>query len=234
MGLDGVEILMEVEETFNISIAEHQSPKIRTVGDLYALVLNQTRNLEHDSEACLSATTFYELRRHLREYLEDASSLRPDWIVNETFPKRLRRLKWQSLAEQMDLRFPNLERPRWIVSITTLVVLVITCLTFWFLLTTVGLSAAILLTTIVLPLAVAVAVKITIPCQQLPGDAFQTYGGLVDQLIAMNYGKLSERKQIWNPTDIWRILQTIISEQLGVKKEQVTPEANFAHDLGCD
>ena len=33
--------------------------------------------------------------------------------------------------------------------------------------------------------------------------------------------------------DIWRRLQRMISEQLGVPIQQVTPSANFVTDLGC-
>nr|WDA98968.1 acyl carrier protein [Sciadococcus taiwanensis] len=34
--------------------------------------------------------------------------------------------------------------------------------------------------------------------------------------------------------EIFEKVQTIVAEQLGVEKSQVTPEANFANDLGAD
>ena len=37
-----------------------------------------------------------------------------------------------------------------------------------------------------------------------------------------------------NEQEIFEKVQTIISEQLGVDKSQVTKDANFANDLGAD
>ena len=37
-----------------------------------------------------------------------------------------------------------------------------------------------------------------------------------------------------NEQEIFDKVQTIISEQLGVEKSQVTKDANFANDLGAD
>ncbi len=37
-----------------------------------------------------------------------------------------------------------------------------------------------------------------------------------------------------NEKEIFDKVQTIISEQLGVEKSQVTKDANFANDLGAD
>ena len=37
-----------------------------------------------------------------------------------------------------------------------------------------------------------------------------------------------------NEQEIFEKVQTIISEQLGVEKSQVTKDANFANDLGAD
>ncbi|QEG39572.1 hypothetical protein UC8_15680 [Roseimaritima ulvae] len=45
---------------------------------------------------------------------------------------------------------------------------------------------------------------------------------------------LSERYDSWNPTDIWKVLQLIIVEQLGVPKDDGTPNTSFVYDLGCD
>ena len=38
MGLDGVEIVMDVEDHFGITIADGEAEQIRTVGELLALI----------------------------------------------------------------------------------------------------------------------------------------------------------------------------------------------------
>ncbi len=38
----------------------------------------------------------------------------------------------------------------------------------------------------------------------------------------------------WHPEEVWVILRNLISEQLGVPKDQVTAEKHFVHDFGMD
>lgn len=63
MGLDAVEIVMEVEESFGITIPEDRAGNVRTVGDLYAIVLDLTKDINRDNSVCVTASTFRSLRR---------------------------------------------------------------------------------------------------------------------------------------------------------------------------
>jgi len=51
-------------------------------------------------------------------------------------------------------------------------------------------------------------------------------------LLAINYTALSNRYDSWNPSDIWDALRLVVVEQLSVKPEDVTLDANFVDDLG--
>lgn len=62
MGLDGVEILMAAEEKFGITICDEEAQNIRTVGDMYELVMSKV-TLAGDS-SCLSQRAFHRLRRN--------------------------------------------------------------------------------------------------------------------------------------------------------------------------
>jgi hypothetical protein len=66
-----------------------------------------------------------------------------------------------------------------------------------------------------------------------PAPSFATYRGLSNMVVAHNYARLNERFDAWNRADVWRALQIIIVEQLGVKPELVTREARFVDDLGA-
>ncbi|MEZ6137254.1 MAG: hypothetical protein R3C53_20385 [Pirellulaceae bacterium] len=82
MGLDTVELAMEVEESFGITIPDGRACEMRTVGGLFSFILAETRDQTRDPISCLSAATFYDLRRRLVSQIENANSLRPgtgDW-----------------------------------------------------------------------------------------------------------------------------------------------------------
>ena len=53
MGLDAVELIMGVEEAFDIEIPDEEAPTIRTVGQMYALVLRKLALIE--ARPCMSS-----------------------------------------------------------------------------------------------------------------------------------------------------------------------------------
>ncbi|TWU38726.1 acyl carrier protein [Novipirellula aureliae] len=129
---------------------------------------------------------------------------------------------------------PPLQRPHWMTQTSIL----LTATASWFCYSTfaadnaLGLGAFFgFLTIVFVGLVPATGTK---PFQRFPAKILTDYRGRVTQIAAMNYAKLSERQNSWNATDIWNVLQLIIVEQLGVKKEAVTPTANFVYDLGMD
>ena len=86
MGLDAVEIVMEVEESFGITIPEDRAGNVRTVGELYAIVLDLTKDINRDNSVCVTASTFRSLRRHLIPYVSNARSIRPPQAIGDSLP----------------------------------------------------------------------------------------------------------------------------------------------------
>lgn len=234
MGLDTVELVMEVEESFAISIPDDRACEMQTVGDLYSFVLKQTCDQTRATTTCLTAATFYELRRQLAPHVDDIRSCRPRSDVDSTLPRRNRPRLWSCLAHQMDLRFPRLRRPPWVAPLCIIASVLAAIVVYTSFVPTTGRSSAELLALLVALLTTGIIALLTVPLAQLPRASFGTYRGLVTQLVALNHAKLSGRYQTWSPADVWNALQSIIVVQLGVKKEDVTPEANFVNDLGCD
>jgi len=234
MGLDAVEILMEVEESFGITIPEERAGNVRTVGDLYAIVLDLTKDITRDNHVCVTASTFRSLRRYLIPYVTNARSIRPSQTIEDSLPLRGRQRLWARLGHEMDLRMPPLQRPSWLT--LAAILLTFTVGVFCFAAFAVdnksGRGAAFAL--LASGLVGLVLAALTKPFQLFPATTFIDYRGLVTQIVALNYAKLSERQNSWNATDIWNVLQLIIVEQLGVEKETVTPTANFIYDLGMD
>jgi hypothetical protein len=69
MGLDAVEIVMDVEDHFGIAIQTTEAERVRTVGDLVALI--QSRIEAAHVAICPTLSSFLKLRACVREIASD-------------------------------------------------------------------------------------------------------------------------------------------------------------------
>jgi acyl carrier protein len=97
MGLDTVELVMEVEETFHIQIPDADASKLETVGMLCDYVAEHAELTQ--GTACLSSRGFYQLRRALMNVLGvPRYAVRLDMPLNALLPIQNRRRKvWRNL-----------------------------------------------------------------------------------------------------------------------------------------
>ena len=65
MGLDGVQLVMEIEDKFSITIPDSVYSEIRTVGDLVGYCLDRIHAA--DTVYCPSLSCFLSLRRLVRD-----------------------------------------------------------------------------------------------------------------------------------------------------------------------
>jgi acyl carrier protein len=233
VGLDTVELVMEIEDAFDISIPDDRASTMLTVGDVYEFILEKTADSTLKSSICLTAATFYDLRRHLRSLGLSHSSIRPKTALDLAIPLIGRRAYWQALSSQMDLRFPRLGRPSWLVLLNSMLVAIVVYAAFLGFTQkneATGVFAAIVLGVT----SSAVMLLLTRPFAIYPASNRSTIRDLVTNLVAMNYNKLAARYSTRNPTDIWNALQWIVAEQLGVDRSAVVPHARFVQDLGAD
>jgi len=63
MGLDSVELVMEVENEFDIQIPDPECKKIYTVQDFVNSVYNKIKI--HPTDKCLTQIIFYRIRKSL-------------------------------------------------------------------------------------------------------------------------------------------------------------------------
>ena len=107
MGLDGVELAMNIEDEFDIRIEDEAAVSLQTIGDLARYVTWQTRS-KWPRFSCPTAKSFYEIRRLCREKLPaERCDIRPSARLNELIPWWLRRRFLRSL-ERRSLWVPEL------------------------------------------------------------------------------------------------------------------------------
>ena len=232
MGLDSVELVIEVEKTFGFSIPDDDVAALDTVGKLYDYIL--AHRFEGTEQGCLTSVAFYKLRRALMSVFGMArSDVRPSLEVAAIIPARRRRL-WRDLQEAMGLRLPSLVRPLWVTILATtvgcaLVVAAAVRVTAW-----VGVAGAVLLALFFMCVLTYVLDKGTEPLAVEFHPAFADVGGLTKSILRRNYGAISDACQRTSADEVWDTLRALIVEQLGVRLDDVTKEASFVKDLGVD
>ena len=233
MGLDSVELVMEVEEAFGFSIPNEDAAVLVTVGQLYDYIM--AHRFEGRQQGCLTSVAFYRLRRALMSVLEIArSNVRLSSDLNAIIPTR-RRQVWSDLQEAIGLRLPELVRPIQVTAMATAVGFALGGIAMF-----VpgragtpldGTLAIALFTTIV---AMHLLFQATKPLAVMFRSEFATVGGLTKCILQKNHGAISDDCQLANAEEVWNTLRAIVVEQLGVRPDDVTKDARFVEDLGMD
>jgi acyl carrier protein len=105
MGLDAVELVMEVEVRFNVKLPDADCQRVRTVADLAALVVARLPSVQVGP--CPTARAFFDLRRLMVAHAElERSRVRPRAHLDDLFPAQTRR-RWNALRGH-DPRLPRL------------------------------------------------------------------------------------------------------------------------------
>lgn len=107
---DDVDVVVDVEATFNIEISDSEADATYTVGALYDLI--EMKCGGEPTQVCHTQRAFYRLRRALTEMGADrpiAPETKIDVVV-ATRPRALAR-SWYELSRRSGLQLPPLETP---------------------------------------------------------------------------------------------------------------------------
>jgi acyl carrier protein len=247
MGLDAVELVMRVEEEFSIGLSDDEAAKVRTVGDLYELVLSKIKT----TADCLSSKAFYRTRRALVDALGlPRRSIRPSTDLEPLFPLKERKLLWGAVSDAAGMTIPRLQYSKvWKIRFIGIAMIFSTVLVL-----SVGVAAHLALGLnlepqmlglfyglFVLAWIVLFGVcdifllrQIVFLRMEIP---VATAGELTRMVIALNpeaFIPSAPNAQPPSKDQVWLKLVQIICDQLGLDPEEVVPHATFAEDLGVD
>jgi hypothetical protein len=86
MGLDGVELVMAIEEKFGVSISDPEAEKVLTVGDMRRMV--HSKLTVTDESTCLTQQAFHLIRRHAIQLFDvQRRAVTPDAFFADIVPK---------------------------------------------------------------------------------------------------------------------------------------------------
>ncbi|MHB0955149.1 MAG: acyl carrier protein [Pirellulaceae bacterium] len=233
MGFDVGELVKKVEEAFGIQIPDNDAQQVRTVGDLYDFVTCRV-NSDHPGN-CLTSAAFEVIRDGLGA-LGIAERFGPSTMLVHVLPCHGRRRFWFTLGQVTQLQLPDLIRPWWIVVTNAILTLVAAIVCAARTSSEAADSDSVFLVVFVLLLFVVgfFTAYLTRPwATRFPSNC-ASFRGLAERALILNVTRLKESHGAMGKRDIWFVLRELITDQLGVDEDEVTQDAHFAEDLGCE
>jgi acyl carrier protein len=232
MGLDLVEIVLAVEESFQIHIPDEAFHSVNTVGDFHALIVSTLG--ADDLGRYRTSTAFYRTRRGLVETLGlERRSIRPATAPEPMLPRAGRRRKelWQRPESAMNLRLPPLVCPDWTILIPAGIAAVAALFpSFWNGMrwtTSLWLAPAGFILGLLLLHTGGRRLAVSLPRN------LATVGNLSRAVLAINYPQFGAPARS-TKKDVWETLCQIIVKQTGVERSRITPDTSIVRDLGID
>lgn len=219
MGLDGVELVMAVEESFGITLSNDDAEKIFTPGMLIDAVYSKVKTT--DQKVCATQRAFYLLRNGVMRVLNvPRNSISLDTNIKMILGGRPEAQVWHELKTAVRAqRWPTLVRPKWLTNS-----LCISCLCAYIALVTQFYWLFALFCTILLAIMLYRGSKSWRTC--IP----PRYA----RLRELTYFALSSDSILWTRDQVAVVIKKIVIEQLGLKESDYREDARFIEDLGMD
>ena len=239
MGLDLVEYVMAVEDTFEITLDDADLSNIRTVGEFHQLVLKEIGSKppiigNTQRAVCASSRAFYSLRKALiRSGVAGRRDITPPTSLESLIPKHRRRAVWDEIAGSMRCRLPRLERPARLCGaiVTGCALFAIAPIAFGFFQSNTDIAVWLGITVVGLPI---LAFKLSTPAAVEFRRDCQTVKGLVEWLRENQPRRFAAVDRVSTDCEVWQTICRLLVEMQGLEPEQITPDATFVDDLGMD
>jgi acyl carrier protein len=234
MGMDGVEIVLRVEEAFDIRIEDAEAGSIRTPGQLIELIRSKITSVE--SSACLNHKAFNRVRRFiLQRYNINRGAITPRTVLASIVTKKDRKQFLADLRTELQIYYkpPGLVAPRWFHLLYPAFVLLAGLCGGWWAYRDAhanaiagGFAGAALLALLVSLLGLKLLAT------QFP-ETIATVGDLALWVKTYKPDLIHDLKKAWTKEQIADAVRGIVTDVLGCQKAY-REEARFVEDLGMD
>jgi len=229
MGMDWIEIIMDVEDHFGISISDSEAERICTVGDLLSLL--RRRIAAAQQKHCPAMPAFLSLRRLIRATCHNESlRIRPRDSVTTVLNRQQRRELWTRLSDLLGAPPDPLRRPpllrRLLVGASLGMM-------------PVALGSAFVIDFRIWPLTMLMAAfavgclhYATLPFRWIPPDGWSTLGDITNKIVGVSAA--TQMIHLQTEEEILDELRPLLINVLGVDAGLIVPSARFVEDLGVD
>jgi hypothetical protein len=231
-GLD--ELIERIEETFRIDLPSYELVDVRTVGDLYAVILGKLET----ADTSRPGQAFFRLRKAMMAALGlPRKAIRPATKLAVLLPEAKRIAAWKQLEVATGLTFPKLRHPRWARDVIRSLALIAAIATQWLMADWTHPRGIFWL-----PLEVTVVVAFIVARQALyaatgflaKGLPERSVGELAKTLLQTNYAQFipeTGEPITFTRKEAWERLVYLIGAVLGVQTSQVGPETYIDESL---
>jgi len=230
MGLELVEIVMKVEETFGVIVSDDAAPDMRTVGQLHEYILDYRD--QEKQQGCPTGWVFRDIRRVLTGTTSaPRRAIRPSTELRTILPPLTRRRVWKTLQQDVPGRLRGLRLPFRLGPIITGLSVLAGVVGVAIIVPHVGFVHAVVLGLTAIITTLLLIFFTTRPFAVAFPHGVVTVGDLAVAELPPGYEDAV--KQQMTDEEVWERLQKIVAEILGVKSEDITPSARFVEDLGA-
>jgi acyl carrier protein len=239
MGLDGVELVMQFEETFGIRITDEEATRCRTPRMVIDVILSKLEGT--DERVCRSQRAFYIIRRTLvRVFGLERKSITPDMHFRDFIPESREKELWEQIRATLKPRnWPGLARLAWLSSSLRTIGLAVflgatvfgiiqgpwrTGTAGWVQLVFVSIYGGAVLTILY---GVIASLLTRSYCLYLPADV-RSIRDMIPYAITSDY------MPAWTRADVAAAVKRIVIDQLGIDEASYTEDSRFVEDFNMD
>ncbi len=230
MGLDSVELLIDIENAFQISISDQEAENTGTVGELYNLIINKIDYSKHNK--CNSQVMFYKLRQVLSYHCQfDKNKITPKTKLEDLFDEKSIKLKWKNIQDELYFNISDLQRSRSLklgLRIISIIGVIISIILFSDLFIDSNMNMKI--TSFLIILFIYVLWRVTIPFKSYP--KFVTVGEWITGILPINIKIID--LSIQDKNDVLSVLKFIINDKAGVPIKDIKLDSHIVYDLGIN
>jgi acyl carrier protein len=225
MGLDGIELVMSLEEALGVQITDEEATNCRTPRMMIDMIFAKLKTV--DEHVCRSQRAFYTIRGVLvQTFGLERKSITPDLRLRDFIPQTREKVLWEQMrATLMPRGWPPLVLPRWMVQLIAAICLVV----FLAAAAIVMYSSRRIGSALVLGVICATSVGImgavtTRPFRTLIPPRFQSIRDVIPYAIT------SDRMNRWTRDEVAAVVKRIVIDQLALAESAYTEDARFVED----
>jgi acyl carrier protein len=241
LGLDAINLILTIEDVFDVKITEDEAGLFPTVGGLHDLVWK--KYIDTPTELSAKRRAYDLLCRELGSQSNIGQKLlTPDSQTSIIFPKKGRRNRWKRFSKNAGLKLPKLELSRTtailMLSICILLGITVSACKIYTYRNSINMGIREIISVLfgfVFSVLIAMTsylillfVLLRTPLAGKIPEGCNTLDGLAQLILANNPKKFRPFTQ----DDIWIIIKGVLVENYGFKPEEIKPESRFIEDLG--